>query len=163
VLPDSVTKVSWTYSTLPVPPAPLKQPTANATVPPEEGRLVALMSSPMGAWNVALVIGAAGAFTTFEMRLAKDPSVLNSDTTAEPRKPVGHASVVDQVGWLEEAPVAGLRVRLPGSRVLAPRASPAVSRPAPAIMPTAPRSTNSLRIPVAPRSRAAASYSDPAR
>jgi hypothetical protein len=99
VLPllDSEMKASWTYSTLPVPPAALKQPTANAMVPPF-AMFVLLSMSPIAPWNVALWIGAAGAFTTFEMRLWKDPSVLNSATAADPWKPLGHASVVDQVG-----------------------------------------------------------------
>jgi hypothetical protein len=143
---DSLTKVSCTYSKLPVPASCAKQATAKATVPPS-ATSVTPRSPLMGPWNVPLN-AAVGAFTTFETRLAKLPLVLNTDTTADFWKPVGHPSVVDQVGVDEAAPLAGLRLRLPGSKLLAARANPAVSSPAPAIIPSAPVSKNARRIPV---------------
>ena len=139
-----MTKVNWTYSTFPVPPEPLKHPTANATVPPF-AMSVTLSIWLMVPWKVALWIAEVGLATTFEMRLAKDPLVLNSDTTADAWKSVGHPSVVDHVGCWLVAPLAGFRVRLPGSRVLAAKASPAVRSPAPPIMPTAAKSTTRRR------------------
>jgi len=106
---------------------------------------VTLSIALMVPWKVAFWIAVVGFSTTFEMRLANDPSVLNSDTTADFWKPDGHPSVVDQVGCRLDAPEAGFSVRLPGSRVLAAMASPAVRRPAPPIMPTAAKSTTRRR------------------
>lgn len=146
---DSWTKASWTYSTLPVPPDWLKQPTANATAPPFV-TLVALSSVLIVPCSVPLN-AAVGLSTTADMLPATDPSVLNSDTTAEPWKPVGHASVVAQVGCVETGPLSGVSVRLPASSVLAAMAKPAVSSPTPAIMPTVAKATASRRIPVGVR------------
>src|SRR5215469_1222650 len=104
--------------------------------------LLAPSSAPMVPCSVALVMGAAGAATTFETRLAAVPLVLNSSITAEPWKFVGHPVVVDHVGCVVSG--AGpmlLRVRLPGWEPLAASAEPAVITAAPAARLTTPRTT----------------------
>jgi len=111
--------------------------------------LVELRRSPTLLRNVALWIAAVGLFTTPEMRVTGDPSGLNSSTTADASLPEGHPSVVDQVGWTVRLPLAGVRLRWPGSEPLAARANPAVSSPTPAIMPTAAKIKTTRRTPEA--------------
>ena len=106
--------------------------------------LVADSAVPIVLWSVPLS-AAAELLTTVETLPAKDPFVLNADSTADPWKPVGQASVVAHVGWLDTVPLLGVRVRLPGSNGLAAMAKPAVSSPVPATRPTVARASASRR------------------
>ncbi len=84
--------------------------------------------------------------TAGEMRLTSVPSDLNSDISADTWKPAGQPSVVDQVGVWVAAPLAGLRIRLPGFEPVAAIANPAVRSAAPLIMPATPTSNTARRI-----------------
>jgi hypothetical protein len=86
-----------------------------------------------------------GLATTSEIELAKLPSVLNSDIWADAWKPVGHPSVVEAAGVSDALPLAGVRLRLPGSEPFAASANPAASSPAPVIMPVRPKSKAARR------------------
>jgi hypothetical protein len=149
---DSVTMVDWTYSELPVPPSPLQQATAHSTVPPSVTPVMlsscctvpsSVEPAPNGAVRPLLI--------TVEMRLRSVPSGLNSSTRADPWKPFGQPSVVDQVGVRVVAPLAGLRIRLPGSEPFAASASPAVTSPAPVVIPTSPKNMTARRTLLAVR------------
>ena len=95
--------------------------------------------------------------TAGEMRLASVPSGLNSLTSAEAWKFFGQPSVVDHVGVRVVAPLAGVRIRLPGSEPLAASANPAVTSAAPVVMPTSAKSITARRILLADRHRLRAS------
>jgi hypothetical protein len=89
-------------------------------------------------WNAEV-----GLATTGEMRLAKLPLGLNSDSWADFWKPEGQASVVDHVGVTVAAPLVGVKTSLPGwepwADAAAAEAAPAESRLAPMVKPVAAR------------------------
>jgi hypothetical protein len=139
---DSVTKMDWVYSTVPVPPAALQQPTAHSAVPPS-GIWAKASSAPTLPSRDPLNAPVSPMSTAGEMRVAR-VAPLNSPITADAWKPVGHPSVVDHVGVEEAAPLAGLSVRLPGCDPTPASADAAVSSPAPAARPIIARRTSHL-------------------
>ncbi len=147
------TKMDWTYLTVPVPPMPLQQPTAHSSVPGLDALspLPAVFSNAPTLPSSVPLNAAVMPTTVGEIRLTSVPPLVNSASWADPWKPLGHPSVVDQVGAGDRvrAPLDGFRARLPGSDPTpAARANPAVSSPAPAIIPSAPMSKTARRIPV---------------
>ena len=104
--------VSISGCEVPVRLGPEKQMTTSSWVPPLETAPAALIRA-MLACSVPLNAEAVP-FTAFEMLLVVVPSAWTSRKTADPCNPAGHALLVDQVGVLVVAPLAGLSVTAPG-------------------------------------------------
>lgn len=74
--------MDWVYLTVPVPPAPFQQPTANSTVPPLPNPPVLAMTLILKS-SVPLNPDVRPALTTGEMRLISVPLVLKSAISAD--------------------------------------------------------------------------------
>src|SRR5215469_797250 len=144
------TKVDWTYWTLPVAPAPEKQPTAHSTVPGAVGLTPAKFSSaPTLPCRVPLNPVVRPALTFGEMMVdSTPPGAVNSVTWAAAWKPVGHPVVVCHVGVSLRLPpvttaggVPDSSCSWPGPEPTAASAEPEAASPAPAVRPTAARIT----------------------
>jgi hypothetical protein len=100
---------------------------------------------PIGARFRSVPLNAVVTLATVgETLLPMLPSVFSAYRTADPWKPAGHPSVVDQVGDKVVAPLGGLKLRLPGSVPVTASAAAAVSSPAPAVTPSRLRVTSDL-------------------
>ncbi len=86
-------------------------------------------------------------FTTGEMVVNVVPLAWTSSKTADPWYPVGHPSVVDQVGVLLVEPEVALRWTAPGSVPKEPPAGPPPRSRAPTRPPTSPRASAGGRSP----------------
>jgi len=155
------TKMDCVCLTVPVPPGPLQHATTHSTVPGVEALTPPKFSrAPTGPCSVPaalpLISGPNGLVSPPLMVLeitvcSTPPGAENSTRLADVWKPLGHASVVFQVGVNVRPPVVALSTRLPGSAPTPASAAPAVTIAAPAIMPMPPRRKTARRLVVAAR------------